>query len=342
MRRIVTVVLITALLLGTAGLHLSARGMQEVQEAPEQTKEKTESPEPITVEAASLKGPSGFGMIKLFKEKPELGPGADSNFNVLPSPKAMVARVAGGEVDFAVLPANMAAKLYTAGPGYKLGAIVGMGVLHVVSRDPAIKTWSDLKGKTVHSIGKGATPDYLFQYLLSQHNIDPKKDVRVDFSISSGPQLAQLLISGKIDTAVLPEPFVTMVSAKTKDVRKVVNFQTAWQEVQGGTTTYPITVVVVKPGLVENRPQLVDRFLKAYSDSIEWVNRNPAQAAELIGKYDVMPAALAKPAIPHCNLKYIFSSDAKPLMESYLQVLLDFNPASIGGQLPDDGFYLEK
>ncbi len=335
MRRIVPLVLIAALLLGFGAVNLAARGMQEVEES-------AEDPPPITVEAASLKGPSGFGMIKLFEDKPELGALGDSNFTVLPSPKEMVARVAGGEVDFAVLPANMAAKLYTAGPGYKLGAVVGMGVLHGLSRDPDVKNWEDLKGKTVYSIGKGATPDYLLHYLLSQHGMDPKQDVKVNFSVSSGPQLAQLLISGKIDTAVLPEPFVTMVKAKAKDVRKVLDFQAAWKRIQGGESTYPITVVVVRPELAENRPELVDRFLKAYSESIEWVNDNPAEAADLIGKYDVMPAALAKPAIPNCNLKYIYSSEARGIMEGFLQVLLDFNPASIGGQLPDDGFYLKK
>ena len=334
MRRFVTVVLIAALLCTGAGMHLAARGMQEVEE--------TEAAEPITVQAASLKGPSGFGMIKLFEDKPDLGPNADSEFKVLPSPKTMIARVAGGEVDFAVLPANMAAKMYTDGPGYKLGAVTGMGVLHVLSRDPSVQDWEDLQGKQVHSIGKGATPDYLFRYLLTQKWLYPEEDVDLNFSVSSGPQLAQLLIAGKIDTAVLPEPFVTMVSAKTEQVRQVLNFQTAWQEVRGSDSTYPITVVVVKPQLVEERPELVARFLSAYAESIQWVNSNPAAAAELIGKYEVLPAALAKPAIPNCNLRFIHSAEARPVMENYLEVLLDFNAAAVGGQLPDDGFYLSN
>jgi len=331
MRRSYAIILTAALLLGGAEINLAARGLQEVKETEE-----------ITIEAAALKGPSGFGIIKMFDDEPELGPGVDTNFTVLPSPKAMVSRVAGGELDFAVFPANMAAKMYTAGPGYKLGAVVGMGVLHLLSRDPEINEWSDLQDKTVYSIGKGATPDYLFQYLLSQHRLNPNKDVQVDFSVSSGPQLSQLLISGKIDTAILPEPFVTMVRTRASDVRRVLDFQSSWQQIQGGETTYPITVVVVKPQLATERPELVERFLKAYSESIEWVNSNPAEAAQLIGKYEVMPAALAEPAIPHCNLKFIPSAAARPIMEEFLQVLLDFNPASVGGQLPDDGFYLTQ
>ncbi len=314
---------------------VAARGIQEVEEP---------SPrfEPLTVQAAAFKGPSGFGIIRMFETPPELGENVTAEFQVLPSPKEMVARVAGGELDFAVFPANMAAKLYTAGPGYRLGAVTGMGVLSVVSRDPSIQDWADLKGKTVNSVGKGATPDYLFSYLLRENGLNPGDDVTVDFSITNGAQLAQLIIGGKKDTAVLPQPFVTLVTKKAPDVRVVLDFQDAWKKVQGSTTSYPITVVVVKPELAEERPDVVAAFLRAYEESIEWVNANPAEGAVLIEKYDIMPAAIAQPAIPNCNLRFIHAADAREIMEDYLSVLLDYNPASVGGQLPDRDFYFSE
>jgi NitT/TauT family transport system substrate-binding protein len=213
----------------------------------------------------------------------------------------------------------------------------------VVSSDRSINDWSDLEGRTVHSIGKGATPDYLFRYLVSQNGLDPAEDLDLDFSVKSPPQLAQLVIGGKAETAILPEPFVTMVRLRSKGRAKpVLDFQEEWKRVQNTGTTYPITVVVVNPRLAGERPDVVEKFLEAYSDSIAWVNANPAEAAELIGKYDVLPAALARPAIPHCNLEFIPAAEARPLMERYLQVLLDFNPASVGGALPDDGFYFQR
>jgi NitT/TauT family transport system substrate-binding protein len=297
----------------------------------------------MTVRAATLKGPSGFGMIRLFEEAPELGENVETKFQVLPTPQEMVARVAGGELDFAVFPSNMAAKLYTAGPGYRLGAITGLGVLSVVSSDSSIDSWGDLEGRRIRSIGKGATPDFLTRYLLSENGLDPEDDVELDFSVKSAPQLAQLLIAGKAETAVLPQPFVTMVELKSKGkVSPVLDFQEEWKRVRNTETSYPITVVVVKPSLAEDRPRLVADFLDAYERSIEWVNANPAEAAELIGKYEVLPAQLAKPAIPHCNLRFIPAQQAKPIMEDYLGVLLDFNPSSVGGSLPDEGFYFAQ
>ena len=313
----------------------AARGAQEVREGAEPT-------EPMTLQAAAFKGPSGFGIIRMFETPPDLGENVSVEFQVLPTPQEMVARVAGGELDFAVFPSNMAAKLYTEGPGYKLGAVTGMGLISVVSRDASIRDWEDLKGKTVYSVGKGATPDYLFSYLLKKHGLDPEKDVTVDFSITNGAQLAQFIIGGKADTAVLPQPFVTLATKKATDVEAVLDFQEAWKEVQGSDTSYPITVVVVKPQLAQEHPAVVTAFLQAYAESIGWVNANPAEAAALIEKHDIMPAAIAQPAIPSCNLQFIAAADAKQVMEDYLSVLLDYNPASVGGQLPDEGFYFTE
>ncbi|MFP4267700.1 MAG: ABC transporter substrate-binding protein [Spirochaetaceae bacterium] len=304
--------------------------------------QKAVKTETLTLEAATLKGPSGFGMIRMFEEAPDLGDNVETEFQVLPTPQEMVTRVAGGELDFAVFPTNMGAKLYTEGPGYKLGAVVGLGLLSVVSRDDSIENWTDLKDRRVYSIGKGATPDFLFRYLMEENGVDPEEELDLDFSVKSGAQLAQLLIGEKGDTAVLPEPFVTMVTLRTEgEVEAVLDFQEEWKRARDTETTYPITVVVVRPSLVEKRPEVVEGFLDSYRDSIEWVEENPSEAAQLIEKHDVLSAALAEPAIPNCNLAFIPAGEAQTLVEDYLQVLLDFNPASVGGALPDEDFYLE-
>jgi NitT/TauT family transport system substrate-binding protein len=312
-----------------AAMSLPAEGAQERREV-------------FTVKAATLKGPSGFGTIKLFEDPPYLGEGVSLELEVLPTPQEMVARVSGGELDFAVFPANMGAKLYTEGPGYRLGAVVGLGALSVLSRDKSIDSWHDLEGRSVRAVGKGATPDYLLRYLLAENGLDAGEDVEIDFSVKSAPQLAQLLIGGKAETAVLPEPFITMVRLKSKGaVTAVLDFQSEWMRVQGSETAYPFTVVVVKPSLAEEHPELVAAFLDAYRGSIAWVNEEPAEAARLIGKYEILPAAMAEPAIVHCNLVYIPAAEARGLMEEYLSVLLSFNPASVGGKLPDEDFYFE-
>ena len=53
---------------------------------------------------------------------------------------------------------------------------------------------------------------------------ETKNGVNFDFSVPPA-QLPAMLISGKIDYAVLPEPFVTIALMKSKDVYEAVDFQ---------------------------------------------------------------------------------------------------------------------
>ena len=50
-------------------------------------------------------------------------------------------------------------------------------------------------------------------------------------------------------------------------------------------------------------------------------------------------APVAAKAIPYCNITYIDGADMQTKVSGYLSVLFDLDPTSIGGQLPDEGFY---
>ena len=58
-----------------------------------------------------------------------------------------------------------------------------------------------------------------------------------------------------------------------------------------------------------------------------------------VEKYGITKAAVAKQAIPKCNITIITGSDAKDKISKYLNVLYEANPASVGGKLPEDNFY---
>ena len=98
-------------------------------------------------------------------------------------------------------------------------------------------------------------------------------------------------------------------------------------------------VIVARREVVEQNPAAVDAFLKDYAGSVEWVNANPADAAELIGSYGIVEAAVAEKALPHCNIVCITGGEMKDKLSGYLQVLFDADASSVGGALPGDNFY---
>ena len=58
-----------------------------------------------------------------------------------------------------------------------------------------------------------------------------------------------------------------------------------------------------------------------------------------MGKYEIVPAPVAKKAIPKSNITFIAGDDMKANLGAYLQILFDQDPKSVGGKLPGEDFY---
>lgn len=294
-----------------------------------------------TFKVAAIKGPTGIGMIELFEKAPDLGGGVSFEATAVASVDLILPKLTTGELDAAVLPVNLAAKLYNAGVPYVMAAVIGEGMVYCLSDDPSVKDFKSLKGKDIYIAGQGATPDYITRLFLDDAKVDAKKDLKLDFSLAY-PEIAQMLIAGKIHTAILPEPFATIALSGNPKLRVAIDFQAAWKA-RGGTANYPMSVLVVRKSFFAGaRPAALDAFLAAYKASIAAVVANPAEAGRLAEKHDFgMKAAVTEKAVPRINLAWIKAGDSRESVEGLLALFLKGAPASIGGKLPDDGFYAE-
>ena len=296
--------------------------------------------DPTEVRVEVLKGPTGMGMIGMIDEKPDLGDDVSVGYAIAGAPSNLVSKVLSGDVEIAALPTNVAAKLYNSGVPYRMAAVNTLGVLYVVSNGPAIDSFEDFAGRRVDNSGRGANPDIIFRHLLSEHGLDPENDVELRYF--NHTELAQLMIAGRSELAVLPEPFVTRVVNASESAHVEMDLQNAWRELKGEDSFIAMGCLVVKDSVVDDHPEFLRRFLDEYRRSIEWVNANPRAAGRLIEENKMgFTAASAGEAIPRASIRYIEAAEARTCLEAYLSVLGQFDPASIGGGLPDDGFYLE-
>lgn len=293
---------------------------------------------PAGITVGALKGPTGIGMVRLFASPPAL-PGGLSLVTVpVASADLMAAKVIGGEYDAAVLPINMAAKLYSAGIPIHLAAIVGDGMLSFLTSDPAIHSLADLRGKEIAVAGQGATPDYLLRHLLKRAGLDPDTDLRLSYSLPY-PEAAAALAAGKIRYALLPEPFATLALSANPALLAPLDIGALWTEATG-QASYPMSALVVSERLAKSSPEAVATLLSAYAESISWVKDNPQQAGALVEKYDLgLKAGIAAKAIPRSNYVFVLAPQARASVEALLSVFLETTPASVGGKLPDAAFY---
>jgi NitT/TauT family transport system substrate-binding protein len=215
------------------------------------------------------------------------------------------------------------------------------GAMYIIGTDGNLTTLADLKGKTLHSTGKGTTPDILLNFLLKQQGLDPATDLTVDATLPP-VELAQLAAAGKVELALLPEPFVTLVLGKNADMKLLMDVSTLYREALAKPDMdIAQTCLVVRGGLLTERPDVVKAFMTAYEASLNTVNASPTEAGILAEKHQlIQSAALAEKAIPRSGIRYASAADAMPSIQTYLNVLLENAPEDIGGKLPDEDFYV--
>jgi NitT/TauT family transport system substrate-binding protein len=293
---------------------------------------------PVNLTIYTLNGPSGVGMVRLFDNPPQVK-GFNIKTEVLADASLMAGLFTSGTAKVGILPPNAAAKIASAGKNIQAAAVLGTGMLSLLSSDPAVQRIEDLRGKTVEVAGQGATPDYVFRRILASKGLKPDTDVKLNYS-NATPSIVQLLITGKVSYALLPEPFATMARSGNQNIKLVGNIQDEWIKA-GGTGSYPMTVLVVDAAFAASQPAALKAILEAVKASVEWVIANPAEAGPPVEKYLGLKAQVISAAIPRSNYIYIPAAAARTSLESLYRAFLEFDPVSIGGALPKDTFYLK-
>ncbi len=294
--------------------------------------------EQVDVNVAGLAGPSSIGMIKMISEKALNSEAYAVNYSVAAAPDELTAKLISGEVQLAALPTNSAAVLYNkTGGQVQFLALNTLGVLYLVGKDASITSLKDLAGKTVTLSGSGAVPEYAVQYILDKAGI--KDQVTLNF-LPDHASVAQALLGGNADLVILPQPFVTQVTTKNPELKILADVTKDWNEASDGKSVLSMGCLVVNTAFASENPQFISDFLTQYEASVKFVNDNPAQAAKLVSEAGIIAdAAVTEKAIPFCNIVYKSAQDSKAEISAFLQALYDLNPASVGGKLPDDGFY---
>ena len=315
----------------------SAASGEAVPEAASEAASSEEAKELSTTDAlriAGLKGPTTMGLVNLLSMEED---GTASM--VYGAADEIVPLLMKGELDMAAIPANLAATLYqkTEG-GIQAVAVNTLGVLYVVEKGgDTIQSMADLAGRTILSTGKGTTPEYVLRYLLNANGIDPDKDVTIEY-YSEATEVTAQMANTEDAIAVLPQPYVTAAGLQDDTLRVALDLTEEWNKV---ADTQLITgVTVVRKEYAEEHPDVVAAFLTDYAKSVEAANADLDGTAALCEEQGVVAkAAIAKKALPNCNIVCLTGDELKTNASAYLQVLFDADPKAVGGAMPGDDFY---
>jgi len=288
---------------------------------------------------ATLKGPSAISMVKMMQTIDTLA-AKTVEFRLVDEPLQVRKMMMQKEVDMAVLPSTMGALLYNKGVNYQLAAIPVWGTLYLFGTDTTIGTWEDLRGKRIHLMARGMTPDIVFRHLLEAHGLDAKASVSLDYSFPTHIDLANAVLANRASLAVLSEPMVSMVKARNKRVQPLFDLNAEWNHVHKDTLPMAQTALLVEAAFGAKNKQWMKQFLTVYKESLNWVNEHPELAAPYIVEQRILPdEQVAEEAIPGCNMALKATDAIKNQLRAYFQLFYHENPAIIGGKMPDEQFY---
>lgn len=338
MKKLVSLAMALCLMMGLAACGAPSSSAAASSAAPSSAPSSSAAQPSASIRIAGMKGPTTMGMVKLMKDAEDGTASGGYQVDMYATAQEILPLLVKGEIDAAMLPANVASNIYAQTEGkVQVAAINTLGVLYVVENGDSIQSVADLAGKTIYSTGKGNTPEYTLNYILEQNGIADQ--VTVEYKSEATEVTATMAEAGEGAMAVLPQPYVTIATSQTEGMRVALDLTEEWSKVNPDSQLVT-GVLVARTGFIEQNQDAFAQFLTDYKASIDYVNANTAEAAQLVADYGIVPkAAIAEKALPACNITYIAGSEMKAALQGYLQVLFDQNPASVGGAMPGDDFY---
>ncbi|NPV37783.1 hypothetical protein BREVNS_2145 [Brevinematales bacterium NS] len=233
-----------------------------------------------------------------------------------------------------IIPANVAAKLYQRTPDLRLIGITSTGMLALLTTNQTYTNWQDLAGKQVHIGSPGSSPDMVSRVLFRMKGIKP------EIVYGDSPQIAQLMIAGKIENAVLPEPLVSLVLSKNPQVRLFKVYREEWNQIFSTRSGVPQTAIVSFAGFLSRHQREMVSFFQAYQKEVAWVNANPAEASKLgvVGLGLQVPPEVIEKSIPRMGLTYLPARMIRQEVLTYFKALKDTDEQVLGN-IPDDNFF---
>jgi NitT/TauT family transport system substrate-binding protein len=134
-----------------------------------------------------------------------------------------------------------------------------------------IKSFADLKGKTVAVSAPGTAPYFGLAWMLSKNGMS-LKDVK---TVSLEPQpAAQSFVAGQNDAAMTYEPYLSTIRANPQAGKILAT-----------TIEYPMVMDTVgcAPDWLKAHPKAAQALAQSYFEALEMIKAEPAKANEIMG-----------------------------------------------------------
>ena len=281
----------------------------------------------------------GISISKLIKEENEIKKGYNTTYNIENNKEKLEKSLDNEKYDIAIVPTDMATKVYNKNSNYQICASIGEGSYYLVTSDPTITGFnSTLLNKDVAIIEENSMIDIISKSILNKNNVD---NSQVNFKyVSSAPEIVTTLALGNIRTGIVPETSLTTLLYKHSGLKILTSTNEAYEKAFNIKEGYSQFSIIVKKDFAKDNKEYVNEFLSKVKSSIDFVNKNPLQAGAYGEELSIpiKPQVLSK-AIKRCNLKFIIVDEFKNNYKELFNILYNYNKEAVGGTVIDESIY---
>lgn len=201
--------------------------------------------------------------------------GLEDQIILIPSGSQLAQVTVAGEVDIAALNGSSAMAAALQGADIKIiGNTVNKMIFSIYAK-PDVKTVEGLKGKKLGVTRFGSSTDISARYALRKHNLQPEKDVTI-LQMGSISAIMGGLQGGSIEAGVVSPP--TLFAVDKLGFKELIN-------ITDMDLAFPNPSLIVQGGILRKRPELVEKFMRAYARGMHRARTDRELTLKSIAKY---------------------------------------------------------
>jgi ABC-type nitrate/sulfonate/bicarbonate transport system substrate-binding protein len=138
-----------------------------------------------------------------------------------------------------------------------------------------VKSIEDLRGKRIAVSRFGSSSDVAARHALRKHNLDPLKDITL-MQLGTMANMFGALKSGAVEAS--------MVSPPTQFLSEKIGFKEILS-VTDMNLAYPNPAMAVSGDLIRKKPDIIDRFMRAYVRAMHRAKSDRESTIKTLAKY---------------------------------------------------------
>jgi NitT/TauT family transport system substrate-binding protein len=201
--------------------------------------------------------------------------GLEDQIILIPSATQLAQVTVAGDVDISSLGGGPMIAAALSGADLKVFGNNVNKMIFSLHAKPEVKSVEELRGKRIGVSRFGSSSDVSARYALRKYNLDPQRDV-ILLQLGSMSNMFSALKSGAVEAS--------MVSPPTQFLSEKVGFKELLS-ITDMNYAYPNPAMVTSGEMIRKKPDLIDRFMRAYVRAIHRARTDRDATIRTLAKY---------------------------------------------------------